>query len=129
MSVAAQLAPPLVVPDAASQAGTRIQPLETTYRTAVLQMTTPAGRHLHTRMMAIGHFYFYLSLPNTTLGDADFERGADDVDIAIPNSVRLRPEVPSVRLQTSSHNPTASLAFHVVPHADAYRDFFRRKSH
>jgi hypothetical protein len=126
LAVYAELVSPTIVTDENVPSGRVVLP-ENFYRSVVSKLLTPHGGDVHTRIIAVGSFYFHLVLPAKLLSDEEFELAASELGLFVPGVVRLLSSAKSVTLRSSPQDAISSIAPHLQKHGDTYREYFKRK--
>lgn len=127
VAVFAELVSPTAVKDPAVPGSARYQLPTNFYRSAITKILTPAGERIHTRIVAVGSYYFHLIFPAQAMSDEDFASAARELGERIEGTVRLTPGETEVLLRSSPQDAITSIVKHLRQHKETYAAFFRRR--
>jgi hypothetical protein len=127
LAVFAELVSPTPVRDPSAPGGERLQLPTDFYRSAITKLLTPSGDRVHTRIVAVGSFYFHIVVPAEPMADSEFAMAADELGSHIAGVVRLTASTSEVSLCTSPQDAISSIVPHISQHSEAYRRFFQRR--
>lgn len=127
LAVFAELVSPTLVRDSASPAGMRPQLPIDFYRSAITKLLTPNGHRVHSRIVAVGSFYFHLVFPAVSLLDDEFAAAAGELGAHVDGVLRLAAPGGEITLRSSPQDAISSIVPHIQQHGNAYRSFFRRR--
>jgi hypothetical protein len=126
LAVFVELVSPSLVLDPASGEERELRP-DGLYRSAITRLLTAHGDRLHSRIVAVGSFYFHILVPSRELPDRNFDEAVMEFSASIDGSVRLHPGNASVILNSSPQNALSSLMPHIKEHFVTYKEFFERR--